>query len=62
MISRNFEQLVRALRDATDLDYYFIERTLVDTIETIVQDEVEPLKKEIEQLRKELKASILGEQ
>lgn len=62
MISRNFETLVRAIYEATDLDFRFIENTIIETVEQIVDDELIPIRKEIEELRKELRASILGEQ
>lgn len=62
MISRNFETLVRAIYEATNLDFRFIENTIIETVEQIVDDELIPIRKEIEELRKELRASILGEQ
>jgi hypothetical protein len=62
MISRNFETLVRAIYEATDLDFRLIENTIIETVEQIVDDELIPIRKEIEELRKELRASVLGEQ
>lgn len=58
---KSYDNLIRAIADATNLDFHYIEKQFGEMIEDVVSDKLDEIKNEIELLKKTLTASILGE-
>lgn len=59
-MNRDLQILIQKISAVTELNYRFVEETLSFMVEEIVDEKLEPIKKEIAILEKKLKDSILG--